>query len=80
MIKQTMHYENATQINRIKWHYYINETFHSVQNMDMRLFYPQELDFYIECAGFTIVHKFGSFEEALFGDNSEKQIYVLQKK
>lgn len=77
MIKQTMYYENVTQINRIKWHYYINGTFHSVQNMDMRLFFPQELDFYLECAGFTIVHKFGSFEEVLFGDNSEKQIYVL---
>lgn len=39
LIKQTMFYENATQINRIKWHYFINDKFHSVQNMDMRLFF-----------------------------------------
>ncbi len=72
-----MSYENATQINRIKWHYYINSTFHSVQNMDMRLSFPQELDFYLKCTGLTIVHKFGSFTEDLFSDNSGKQIYVL---
>ena len=72
-----MHYESATQINRIEWHYFINGEFHSIQNMDMRLFFPQELDSYLECAGFNVLHKFGSFEEEAFNDNSEKQIYVL---
>ena len=43
----------------------------------MRLFFPQELDSYLEWAGFKIIHKFGGFEEETFGDNSEKQIYVL---
>lgn len=80
LIKQTMCYENATQINRIKWHYFINDKFHSVQNMDMRLFFPQELDSYLEWAGFNVIHKFGSFEEEAFNDNSEKQIYVLALK
>lgn len=77
LIKQTMRYENATQINRIEWHYYINGEFHSIQNMDMRLFFPQELDSYLEWAGFTIIHKFGGFEEEAFNDDSEKQVYVL---
>ena len=77
LIKQVMHYENATQINRIKWHYYINGRFHSIQNMDMRLFFPQELDSYLERAGFNVIHKFGNFDEEPFNDNSEKQIYVL---
>ncbi len=80
LIKQTMRYENATQINRIKWHYFINGKFHSTQNMDMRLFFPQELDSYLEWAGFNIVHKFGGFEEEAFSDDSEKQIYVLSLK
>lgn len=77
VIKQTMHYENATQINRIKWHYFINGKFHSIQNLDMRLFFPQELDSYLKCAGFDIIHKFGGFGEEVFNDHSEKQIYVL---
>ena len=77
LIKQIMHYENATQMNHIEWHYFINGEFHSIQNMDMRLFFPQELDSYLKWAGFNIIHKFGSFEEEVFKDTSEKQIYVL---
>lgn len=78
MIKQTMCYESATQINRIEWHYFINGEFHSIQNLDMRLFFPQELDSYLEGAGFEIIHKFGSFEEERFENKSEKQIFVCK--
>lgn len=77
LIKQTMRYESATQINCIEWHYFINGEFHSIQNLDMRLFFPQELDSYLEWAGFDVIRKFGSFAEEAFTDNSEKQIYVL---
>lgn len=75
LIKQKMRYENKTQINRIEWHYYINGEFDSIQNLDMRLFFPQELDSYLERNGFKIIHKFGSFEEEEFNDSSEKQIF-----
>ena len=78
VIKQRMRYENKTQINRIEWHYYINGNFDSIQNLDMRLFFPQELDTYIGNNDFTIIHKFGSFEEEAFNDHSEKQIFVCQ--
>ena len=80
LIKQSMHYENASQINRIKWQYFIDNKFHSVQNMDMRLFFPQELDSYLKQIGFNIIHKFGDFTEGEFDDNSEKQIYILELK
>ena len=78
LIKQTMRYESATQINRIEWHYFINGEFHSIQNLDMRLFFPQELDSYLEGAEFEIIHKFGSFEEERFENKSEKQIFVCK--
>ena len=78
LIKQMMRYESKTQINRIEWHYFINGEFDSVQNLDMRLFFPQELDSYLEWNGFEILHKFGSFEEEAFCDHSEKQIFVCQ--
>ena len=80
LIKQTMRYESATQINRIEWHYSINGEFHSIQNLDMRLFFPQELDSYLKQAGFNIIHKFGDFTGEVFDNDSEKQIYVLALK
>lgn len=78
LIKQIMNYENKTQINRIEWHYFINGQFHSVQNLDMRMYFPQELDTYLKWFGFTIIHKFGNFEEEQFNDKSEKQIFVCK--
>ena len=80
LIKQSMHYESASQINRIKWQYFIDDKFHSVQNMDMRLFFPQELNSYLKQIGFNIIHKFGDFTGGDFDDSSEKQIYILELK
>lgn len=79
-IKQLMEYENRTQINRIEWHYFINGEFDSVQNLDMRMYFPQELDSYLESCGFDIIHKFGDFQENAFAHSSEKQIFVCRKK
>lgn len=79
LIKQSMRFENQTQINRIEWHYYINGIFDSTQNLDMRMYFPQELDAYLKWNGFNILHKFGSFEEETFNDESDKQIFVCQK-
>ena len=78
LIKQIMRYESKAQNNRIEWHYFINGEFNSIQNLDMRMFYPQELDSYLEWNGFDIIHKFGSFEEEAFNNNSVKQIFVCQ--
>jgi len=78
-IKQTMRYENDTQINRIKWHYFINGEFNSIQNMDMRMFFPKELDAYLSMHGFKIMHKFGGFNEEVFENKSDKQILVCKK-
>lgn len=78
LIKQTMRYENKTQVNRIEWHYYVNGEFNSIQNLDMRMFFPQELDSYLERNGFDIIHKYGGFEEETFSDKSEKQVFVCR--
>ncbi|MGH1385214.1 class I SAM-dependent methyltransferase [Kordia sp.] len=79
VIKEIMRYENTSQINRIEWHYYINGEFDSVQDLDMRMFFPQELDTYLTFNGFDIIHKFGNFEAAAFSDRSEKQIFVCKR-
>jgi 2-polyprenyl-3-methyl-5-hydroxy-6-metoxy-1,4-benzoquinol methylase len=78
-IEQTMKYESKTQMNRIEWHYFINEDFHSVQQLDMRMYFPQELDAYLKWSGFKILHKYGNFDEEKFNDKSEKQIFICKK-
>ena len=78
LIEQTMRYESATQINRIEWHYTINEAFHSVQHLDMRMYFPQELDTYLKWSGFSILHKFGNFDQEQFNNHSEKQLIICK--
>ena len=78
LIRQTMRYDKTTQINRIEWHYFINGKFDSVQNLDMRMFFPQELDSYLAWNGFQIIHKYGGFEEEAFNDDSGKQVFVCR--
>ena len=78
VVKETMRYENATQINRIQWHYFIDGEFDSTQDLDMRMFFPQELDSYLEQSGFKIIHKYGGFEGEPFNDYSDKQIFVCR--
>ena len=77
-IKQRMRYESASQINRIEWHHFINGEFDSVQKLDMRMYYPQELNTCLAFSGFDIIHKFGTFEEAPFSNQSDKQIFVCR--
>jgi len=77
-IKQQLKYEYKTQISRITWHYFINNQFDSIQNLDMRMYYPQEIDAYLKLYGFKIKHKFGSFDDNLFDNNSTKQIFVCE--
>ncbi|NRB49525.1 MAG: methyltransferase domain-containing protein [Saprospiraceae bacterium] len=79
LIQQAMKYESSTQINRIEWHYFINDEFDSIQNLDMRMYFPQELVAHLRWNGFEVMHKFGDFQEEPFGDGSAKQIFVCQR-
>ena len=64
----------------LKWQYFIDDKFHSVQNMDMRLLFPQESNSYLKQIGFNIIHNLGIFTEQEFDDNPENQIYILELK
>ena len=79
VIYQNMKYESSTQINRIKWEYHVNGEYRSTENLDMRIFYPMELDYLLESNGFRIVDKYGDFDRSAFTPESPEQIYVCKK-
>jgi len=79
-IIQTMVYEDDSQINRIKWEYIINGKSVSKEALDMRIFYPQELNYYLEKNGYKIVSKYGDYQMAGFTSKSPIQLIVCQKK
>ena len=44
--------------------------------LNLRMFFPQEIDVLLHYNGFQIEDKYGGYEEAPFGDSSRKQIIV----
>lgn len=72
-------YDAKEQVNHIRWYYELgNEEF--IEKLDMRIFFPQELDALLKYNGFTIEEKYGDFEGSTFNKDSLKQIVVCRKK
>jgi SAM-dependent methyltransferase len=69
-------YDTATQINRIKWYYKIGSEPEVVKELNMRIFYPQEIDALLHYNGFKIEDKFGDYDETPFTSTSPKQVIV----
>jgi SAM-dependent methyltransferase len=81
VMTETPSYNTATQIQRLRWHYKIGDKDDAkVEEWDMRIYYPQELDALIRYNGFEIEHKWGSYDESPFQSDSPKQIVVCKVK
>jgi len=72
-------YDTATQINRIKWYYKIGSEPEVVKELNMRIFYPQEIDALLKYNGFIIERKFGDYDESTFKPGSPKQIIICYR-
>lgn len=72
-------YDAASQINRVVWHYEINgQADARVDELCMRMVFPQELDALLELSGFAIEHKYGDYDESPFDSSSSKQLMVCR--
>ena len=68
-------YDAASQVNHIKWYYRVGKGGEElVADLDMRIFFPQELDALLRSGGFTVEAKYGDFDESPFTSTSPKQI------
>jgi hypothetical protein len=79
IVTESYVYESDTQIKRIK-------TFHAIPGeaaeiegeLNMRMYFPQELDAVLKYNGFVIEHKFGGNDQTAFDAGSEKQLVVCR--
>jgi SAM-dependent methyltransferase len=73
-------YDRASQVNRIKWYYRTGAGDpEKVAELNMRIFYPQELDALLEYNGFALEEKLGDFNGAPFESNSPTQILICTR-
>jgi SAM-dependent methyltransferase len=71
-------YDDARQINRVTWFYRIGRAAPVRQQLDMRCFYPEELDALLRYNGFRLLRKYGDYQRSPFSPGSPKQICVCQ--
>ena len=69
-------YDDATQVNRIKFYYTMGNLEEKVEKLNMRIFYPQEIDGFLKFNGFTVEKKLGDYDESPFKSGSPKQIII----
>jgi SAM-dependent methyltransferase len=75
LITENNVYDAATQVNHIKWYYRVGDSpVERVADLNMRIFFPQELDALLRASGFDIEAKYGDFDESPFASGSPKQI------
>ncbi len=80
-LKESNEYDQASQINHIMWHFFKDSdspVFSAPLNM--RMFFPKELDALLTYNGFEIENKYGSFDKSSFTSESMNQIVVCKKK
>jgi SAM-dependent methyltransferase len=73
-------YELDTQIKRITTYTRIDDNEEVAGTLDMRMYYPQELDVLLEFNGFSIEHKYGGYDRRPFDARAATQLVVCGKK
>lgn len=74
-------YDSASQVNHIQW-FFRNEGSNDevMLSLEMRQFFPQEMDALLWYNGFLIEHKYGSYKEEEFSRDAWKQLILCRPK
>ena len=80
-LNEQNYYNSHTQVNTINWnHLDSSGTILKNDTLEMRQFFPKELDLLVELGGFSIEQKYGNWNLEPDGPDDFKQIMVLKAK
>jgi SAM-dependent methyltransferase len=79
VVTESNRYDRATQVNRIRWHYAVGGVEESVRELNMRIFFPQELDALLKHNGLVITAKYGDVDGSPFSSDSPQQLVVCAR-
>jgi SAM-dependent methyltransferase len=82
-LEHTVHYDDASQVAHIQCYFTRHgangeERDFRQEELNMRCFFPQELDLLVRSQGFAILEKFGNFERKPFASGEPKQIVICR--
>lgn len=77
-VTETVSYDAATQVNHSLWHYQAEGEPAEVRPLNLRIFFPQEMDALLRLSGFTVEAKYGGFDKSAFTSASRQQVVVCR--
>ncbi len=77
-VTETVFYDAAAQVLHAFWHFQADGEAADVRPLDLRIFFPQELDALLTLSGFMIEAKYGGFDKRLFSSASRQQVIVCR--
>jgi SAM-dependent methyltransferase len=79
LVTESTAFDRATQINHIRWHFRRGEEPEQTVELNMRIYFPQELDLLLQCHGFVIEGKLGDYGGSPFQPHAEKQVVICRR-
>jgi len=84
---ETSHYDAAEQINYVTYQYFycdkngtkLEESAIYKMDIKVRLFFPQEINYFLSESPFKTFEKYGWYDEREFDGKTPEQIFVLRK-
>lgn len=81
LVSEQYSYDRVAQVSRILWHYRREKDGKTVtKRLNLRCFYPAELEALTCYNGFEILARWGGFDRRKFTGASAKQVLVLKKR
>ena len=78
-ISETYTYDAASQIKRVQWHSNVAGSPDVIKDeLNVRIYFPQELDALLTLSGFRIEAKYGDYDGSGFSAESPKQLIVCR--
>lgn len=77
LVNESYSYDKAAQVSRLTWHYRSEKTGRTLKkSLNLRCFFPQELQALVHYNGFRAVASYGDFLKKPFTGDSMKQVLV----
>ena len=78
VIYETIVYDKINQINRIKWYYTMADGKETVEELNMRIYYPLEIQVLLKYNGLKIEKIYVNFDCSEFNNESPKQLIICK--
>ena len=79
-VTEEVRYDPASQVNHIRW-FFRNEGSEEevILSLEMRQFFPQEMDALLWYNDLRIEHKYGNYDETEFSNDAWKQLIICRR-